>query len=168
MASWWPLRTHSLGQERAQSVVFEARVGGHIYETDAQGQRCVWGTVLAWEPPVLVRFTWHPGQPENEAQQVEVRFAAEAEGTRLELTHSGWEALGKRAALARRGYNIGWIPVLDRWAARASVAGALVNALSAVAGAVMKVRGRRRRAAAGAAAPTVTTAQPQGSSPEGP
>ena len=39
----------------------------------------------------------------------------EAEGTRLTLVHTGWEALGDAAAEARQGYDGGWAGVLDRY-----------------------------------------------------
>ncbi len=113
LASWWPLATHSVGQERAVTCRFEERVGGEIYEVRDDGERTVWGTVLVWEPPARVRFTWHPGRPGETHQEVELRFTAEASGTRLELAHSGWERAGREAKSARRAYNLGWIYVLD-------------------------------------------------------
>jgi uncharacterized protein YndB with AHSA1/START domain len=175
MAKWWPLHTHSVSQQRARTVVFEPHAGGRIYEEDEDGARYVWGTVLEWSPPGRVRFTWHPGREEATAGEVDVRFVAEGKGTVLELVHMGWERLGRRAAGERRGYTIGWIPVLDRWAGRSSVAGTAVNALIAM---VLAVRGRRSRAAGEAqrspaapstdAAGVVGTAQNQGSSRDGP
>jgi len=118
IATWWPLRTHSVAGARARSVVFESHVGGRIYEIAADGATSMWGTVLAWEPPHRVAFSFHPGRGEEMAQPVEVRFVATAAGTRLELTHAGWEKLGRLAPFARRGYTVGWAYVLDLWAAR--------------------------------------------------
>jgi hypothetical protein len=118
MATWWPLRSHSVAGERARSVVFESHVGGRIYEIADDGSTCTWGTVLAWEPPDRVEFTFHPGRGEDVAQNVEVRFVRVGTGTRLELTHTGWERLGRKARLARPGFNVGWSYVLDLWAAR--------------------------------------------------
>lgn len=169
IAQWWPLRTHSVSQERARTVVFEPRVGGQIYEEDDAGVRCVWGTVLEWTPPSRVRFTWHPGRESWTAGEVDVRFHAEGEGTRLELVHTGWERLGRRGAGMRRGYAIGWIPVLDRWADRRSAAGTAVNALTATVLALRALGGRRSPAASDSdAAGVATRAQNQGSSREGP
>ena len=31
-SSWWPLASHSVGQEKAEAVVFEGHVGGRILE----------------------------------------------------------------------------------------------------------------------------------------
>jgi len=108
MGSWWPLRTHSLGEEHAIDCGIEPRVGGDVYESVDDGTRHSWGRVVVWEPPHRVAVTWHPGMPESDAQQVEVRFTAEGDGTHVELEHYGWEVLGDRAAEFREGYANGW------------------------------------------------------------
>jgi hypothetical protein len=118
IAAWWPLRSHSVGGDRAESVVFEDRVGGRIYERIRGGEESTWGTVTGWEPPGCVAFTWHPGHPPERAQQIEVRFTPEGTGTRLELVHEGWERFGAMAARVRRGYGVGWAYVLRLWAGR--------------------------------------------------
>jgi hypothetical protein len=115
---WWPLRSHSVGQERAETVVFEGHVGGRIVERIRGGEECVWGTITAWDPPRRVGFTWHPGGTPREATQVDVTFEPVPGGTRLVLVHSNWEALGPRARIARRGYPLGWAYVLRLWADR--------------------------------------------------
>jgi hypothetical protein len=118
LGSWWPLRSHSVGGARAVRCVFEERVGGEIYEELADGTRHVWGTVTLWDPPARTVFTWHPGREPDTAQNVELRFLPEGRGTRLELTHTGWERLGALARKARRGYPLGWTYVLNLWAER--------------------------------------------------
>lgn len=118
LGTWWPLASHSVGGARTVRCVFEGRIGGEIYEELTDGSRCVWGTVLEWEPPRRAVFTWHPGRTPDTAQQVEVRFTAEGTGTRLELIHTGWERLGADARKARRGYPLGWVYVLNCWAGR--------------------------------------------------
>jgi hypothetical protein len=120
IGSWWPLRTHSVGEDRAETVVLEGRVGGRIVETIRGGEQCVWGTVTGWDPPGRVSFTWHPGFPPTRATAIELTFEPVAEGTRLVLVHSGWEALGSQANMARRGYPLGWAYVLRLWAGRRS------------------------------------------------
>ncbi len=118
MGTWWPLRSHSVGLARAETVVFEGRVGGRIIEKIRGGEESLWGTVTTWDPPRRVVFTWHPGGQPSEATEVDLTFMPVAGGTRLVLTHAKWEALGKLAKVARRGYPIGWTYVLAQWADR--------------------------------------------------
>jgi uncharacterized protein YndB with AHSA1/START domain len=48
------------------------------------------GAVTVWEPPTRIEFTWrHDGN-----QTVNVEFEVEADGTRVTLTHYGWETSG--------------------------------------------------------------------------
>jgi uncharacterized protein YndB with AHSA1/START domain len=148
IATWWPLRTHSIGQERAESVVFEGRVGGRIVERIRGGEESTWGTVTAWEPPHRVAFTWHPGQPVEKAQDIEVRFTAEGSRTRLQLTHSGWERLGEKAARARKAYGPGWTYVLALWAGRRySPIVLFMDAMLAVVGPFLRRRFEKEQAA---------------------
>jgi len=117
IAVWWPLATHSVGRERATSVVFEHGIGGRIVETHGEGETAVWGSVTAWEPPRRVRFTWHPGTPEPEATEVEVTFSDDGDGgTRVELTHRGWDNRPDGTD-ARSSYDTGWAVVLGAYAA---------------------------------------------------
>jgi uncharacterized protein YndB with AHSA1/START domain len=116
--SWWPLAIHSVGESEAESCYIEGREGGRIYETHRDGSIHLWGTVTAWEPPEKVVFTWHPGRDASTAQEVELRFSRISGGTRIELEHRNWETLGEMAARTRAGYETGWVPVLERYAAR--------------------------------------------------
>lgn len=115
IAAWWPLRTHSVSEEKAESVVFETRTGGRIYELSRDGAMHVWGTVIACDPPERVVFSWHPGREDDTAQEVEIRFLASERGTRVELEHRGWEALGEEAESMRSRYSEGWEYVLGRF-----------------------------------------------------
>ncbi len=116
--SWWPLSTHSIGQEKATSCLFEGREGGNIYETQVDGSVHLWGTVTTWEPPTRVVFSWHPGRDAATAQEVELRFVPLEAGTRVELEHRRWETLGDRAAETRDAYQSGWVGVLARFVAQ--------------------------------------------------
>ena len=115
IGTWWPLGTHSVGQHRATGVRMEPRVGGRIIESMQGGEEATWGTLSAWDPPRSVSFTWHPGQPVEDAQRVTVRVEPDGDGSVLTLTHEGWEKLGDRAAKARKAYDMGWAPVLLLW-----------------------------------------------------
>ena len=146
VATWWPKRTHSIGQEQTVDVIFTPAVGGTIHEVVAGGDRHTWGTVLAWDPPRLVRYTWHPGEPESEAQEVEVRFTPSGAGTRLVLTHSGWEKKGPKGARYARMYRLGWSYVLALYQGRRT---ALVLTLDLIGGIVRRLAPRRPAARTG-------------------
>jgi uncharacterized protein YndB with AHSA1/START domain len=113
LASWWPLDRYSIHLTESVTCGIEPRVGGHVYEVSRQGERCVWGTVLAWDPPRGFSMTWHPGREPDTAQEVEVSFTAVPDGTRVDLEHRGWEKRGTAAEESREGYDRGWPLVLQ-------------------------------------------------------
>jgi uncharacterized protein YndB with AHSA1/START domain len=102
IADWWPLPTHGCFGDKAAGLGFD---DGRLVERSADGDLEIWGEVLTWEPPRRFAVTWHPGRPDAPHSVVEVEFRADADGTRVELTHSGWEAYGDRAAEARAAYD---------------------------------------------------------------
>ncbi len=141
-ARWWPWRTHSIGGVACvERIVFECRSGGLIFEQHKDGRRFQWGTVLEWEPPRRVKFSWHPARDASTAQQVVLVFHPEAGGTRLELVSVGRENWGRGAKRARRGYDLGWWQVLNVWAGRRSVGMAVLGSVMTFMELVQKLRG---------------------------
>jgi uncharacterized protein YndB with AHSA1/START domain len=116
---WWPVKTHSVHGELAETAGFEPRLGGAVFEVWRDGREN-WGEVTVWEPPHRLVFTWHPGLRPEETTEVEVRFTPQEGSTLVELEHRGWEARGEKAAGARASYDSGWEPVLARYAEAAS------------------------------------------------
>ena len=113
---WWPLPTHSVGEEQAESCYFEGWVGGRIMEVLKDGSESEWGKVSVWKPYQLVKFHWYPGRTADTAQEVTVSFnELEGGGTLVELVHIGWETLGERAQATRTGYDTGWDFVLAKY-----------------------------------------------------
>jgi uncharacterized protein YndB with AHSA1/START domain len=115
IGKWWPLLTHSVGEEQAETCFFEGRVGGRIVEVLKDGSQSEWGRVLVWEPFHRVGFTWYPGREPDTAQEVTVTFSEIPGGTVVELVHAGWESLGAVAKARRDGYVIGWDFVLAKY-----------------------------------------------------
>jgi uncharacterized protein YndB with AHSA1/START domain len=112
IGSWWPLQKHSIGEDKVTEVVFEEEVGGRIFERhegDGEGE---WGRLLAWEPPARFVMSWYPGKDASQATELEVRFTAEGDGTRVELEHRGWEIFAEVAQETRDNYDGGWGSVL--------------------------------------------------------
>lgn len=117
-------REHNLLDVDVAETVFEARVGGHIYDRGIDGTLCRWARVLAYEPPNRVVISWDIDprwKVETDLEktsEVEVRFVSEApDRTRVELEHRhldrhgpGWE--GERDGVASEG---GWPLYLQRF-----------------------------------------------------
>ena len=120
-----PREHNLLAPVEIAETVFERRVGGNLYDRGVDGSECRWGTVLAFEPPHRLVFSWNISpqwQIETDparTSEVEVRFTAEApDRTRVELEHrnldrhgDGWEGL--RDGL---GEGDGWPLYLSRYA----------------------------------------------------
>lgn len=123
IGGWWPEKNHILEAELAE-MVFEPRVGGHIYDVGVDGSESHWARVLAYEPPERVVFSWDinlnwelESDPER-TSEVEVRFIAEtAQRTRVELTHGRIERHGAGWESMRGAVGSGWQGGLDAFAA---------------------------------------------------
>ncbi len=118
IGTWWPEDHHILEGELAE-MVFEPRVGGHVYDRAIDGSECRWARVLAYEPPTRVVFSWDintswqiEADPEK-TSEVEVRFASKGPNrTRVELEHrnldrhgEGWERM-RDAVGSPNGWNL--------------------------------------------------------------
>jgi uncharacterized protein YndB with AHSA1/START domain len=115
IGAWWPLRTHGLFGHHAGTVEL---IDGAVVERAVDGRTVTWATVSVWEPPSRLVLAWHPGGDGSRASEVEVRFVPDADGTRIELEHRGWEAFGETALAHRQSY-VGpnaWGYVLDHYA----------------------------------------------------
>jgi uncharacterized protein YndB with AHSA1/START domain len=115
MGKWWPLPTHSVGEEQAETCFLEGWVGGRIGEVLRGGSQAEWGRVLVWEPFHKVSFSWYPGREPDTAQEVTVTFSEIPGGSLVELVHVGWESLGSVAQARRDGYETGWDFVLAKY-----------------------------------------------------
>lgn len=113
LTEWWPMADFSV-HGAGGTVEFGASEGAEIVERGAGGEAAVWGTVLEWDPPRKVRFTWHPGRDVGTAQEVEVTFLSTGESTEVTLVHGGWT--GSPEDRERRGsYDAGWDLVLGAY-----------------------------------------------------
>jgi uncharacterized protein YndB with AHSA1/START domain len=69
---------------------------------------------LAYEQPYRLAFSWLVGVSADTEQLAKVRFTRADGGTRVELTHSGWEKLGDTVAALRERYDQGWATIIER------------------------------------------------------
>ena len=94
---WWargprfrPLAPHD------GTLALEPGVGGRFVHTIAGPPERVFvlGRVEVWDPPHRLVLTWRlPNFAPHEETRVEVQFAPAARGTRVSVTHRGWDVL---------------------------------------------------------------------------
>jgi uncharacterized protein YndB with AHSA1/START domain len=78
------------------TVRLEPGVGGRLLhvQDDGAGRVFVVGRIEVWEPPHRLALTWRlTNFAPDQVTHVEVRFEPVAEGTRVTVTHSGWDSL---------------------------------------------------------------------------
>ena len=119
---WWP-KTHDIGTAPLRESVIEPFVGGRWYSKHADGTEAVIGHVLVWQPAERFACTWEIGADWKSdarvafASEVEVRFVAESDGTRVELEHRNFERMGAAAGeKMRKDVDGGWPALLDLYA----------------------------------------------------
>lgn len=93
MTEWWP-------EKGVDHCEIEPWVGGRVFERSRSGEEREWGTVIEWDAPRRVEFMWYPEQSRDDDQTVAVEFRVEGEGTRVTLTHRGWDRAGVAVCFA--------------------------------------------------------------------
>jgi uncharacterized protein YndB with AHSA1/START domain len=98
LVKWWP-----------DAVTLEPRVGGSI-QLSFEGRGEVWGEITRFEPGRALAFTWVRGVQPDVTTQVEVSFEDLGDGRcRVELVHSGWEAVPEELIAEWRAiHDAGW------------------------------------------------------------
>jgi len=107
-------------------TVFEAHVGGSIYDRETDGSEFHWARILAYEPPNRIVFSWDISPrwsletDFNKSSEVEVRFITETpKRTRVELEHRNLDRHGDGWEGTREGVSSadGWPLYLRRYSA---------------------------------------------------
>ena len=112
IGSWWPTGTHSIYGKAVETVIFEPRSGGEVFERARDGKTAHWATVLEYDPPNRFVLEWKVNPEAAAPTEVEVRFVPDGGSTRVELEHRGWERLGADAEASYASYDTGWDHVL--------------------------------------------------------
>ena len=85
-------------------LAFEPEVGGRFTETLDNGKVFEIGRITAWEPPLRVAFGWRQAAfTPDQHTEVEVRFEAVGEETRVTVEHRGWDTV-PAGHVARHGF----------------------------------------------------------------
>lgn len=86
---------------------FEPGPDGRLIETRAGGKVFEIGKVVAWEPGERLVFGWRTfGFAPDQDTEVEVRFEAVGDETRVTVEHRGWDAI-PADNVARHGFPDG-------------------------------------------------------------
>lgn len=105
IGDWW--RPNTLFQTTPRPpgrLAFEAGVDGRLVETLANGKVFEIGRIRAWEPPHRLVFSWRQASfPPELSTEVEVRFEAVGEETRVSVEHRGFTEVPADSA-ARHGF----------------------------------------------------------------
>jgi uncharacterized protein YndB with AHSA1/START domain len=124
ITEWWP-RELTWSGDALESLYFEGRKQGVLWERGPEGFRIDIARVLRWVPPERIVLRWHIGpnmMPEPNpahASEVEIKFVAEDEGrTRVELEHRDFSnhGAGAEAYRAQMGGAKGWPMILKAFA----------------------------------------------------
>lgn len=105
IGAWW--RPNGLFQTTPRQpgrLAFEPGEGGRLTETLSNGKVFEIGRVIAWEPPSRLVFGWRQANfPPDLVTEVEVRFEAVGEETRVSVEHRGFDRV-PADSVARHGF----------------------------------------------------------------
>jgi uncharacterized protein YndB with AHSA1/START domain len=123
LGRWWPL-DHGIGKTPRKAAIMETRPGGRWFELAEDGTETTVGKIIAWEPPRRFVMTWDINsewKPDTKvSSEVEVRFVADGDATRVELEHRKFELMGAEGGeKMRKDVDGGWPMMLERFAAEA-------------------------------------------------
>jgi uncharacterized protein YndB with AHSA1/START domain len=98
LVRWWP-----------DAARLEPRMGGRL-ELEFEGRGDVTGEITRYEPPYALAFTWVRGVAADVTTHVAVTISDAGAGrARVELVHSGWEAVpAHQVAEWRALHDAGW------------------------------------------------------------
>jgi uncharacterized protein YndB with AHSA1/START domain len=105
IGQWWrPNEMFRFTPREPGLLSFEPGPGGRLIETRADGKVFEVGPVIAWEPGERLVFGWRTaGFTAEQHTEVEVRFEAVGEETRVTVEHRGWDSVPVEH-VARHGF----------------------------------------------------------------
>ena len=122
LVRWWS-KHYSINQSPIKDIVIEPRADGRWFERGEDGSECQWGKVLAWEPPSRLLLAWQItpsfSYDPDLVTELDVRFIAEDNGTRVKLEHR-LEGYGAAAEDVFTVFDGGWQGLLESFAQQAA------------------------------------------------
>jgi uncharacterized protein YndB with AHSA1/START domain len=107
IARWWqPNGLFQITPRGDGQLAFEPCVGGRLTATLADGKVFEIGRISAWEPGARLVFSWRQATfAPDQSTEVEVRFEAVGEETRVSVEHRAWDAI-PQDHVARHGFPL--------------------------------------------------------------
>jgi uncharacterized protein YndB with AHSA1/START domain len=105
IALWWrPSTLFQITPRGDGALAFEPGEGGRLTTTLASGKQFEIGRIKVWEPGARLVFSWRQASftPEQ-STEVEVRFEAVGEETRVSIEHRAWDSIPQEH-VARHGF----------------------------------------------------------------
>jgi uncharacterized protein YndB with AHSA1/START domain len=104
IGQWWQPSPLFQTTPRAPGLLaFEPGADGRLIETLANGKVFEIGRIRAWEPPVRLVFSWRQASfPVDLHTEVEVRFEAVGDETRVSIEHRGFDQVPAESAARHR------------------------------------------------------------------
>ena len=103
IGQWWRPNILFQTTPRLGVLSFEPGPQGRLIETRAGGKAFEIGRIRAWEPPTRLVFSWRQASfPPDLHTEVEVRFEAVGEETRVSIEHRGFDRVPADSAARHR------------------------------------------------------------------
>jgi activator of HSP90 ATPase len=105
IALWWrPSGLFQVTPEGDGKLAFEPGVGGRLFTTLADGQEFEIGRITVWDVGKRLVFDWRQlSFSDEQLTEVEVRFEAVGDETRISIEHRAWDTI-PREHVARHGF----------------------------------------------------------------
>lgn len=107
IGEWW--RSHPLFQLTPNGdgyLRFEPGEGGRLIATLANGKQFEVGRITVWKPGERLALTWRQATfAPDQTTELEVRFEAIGDETRVTVEHRGWDLIPQDHA-ARHGFGL--------------------------------------------------------------
>ena len=130
IAQWWVQNPLFMLTPRGDGALrFEPGEGGRLVTTLANGVEFEVGRITIWQPGERLALRWRQATfAADQSTELDVRFEAVGEETRVTVEHRGWDSIS-RAHVARHGFELMLFQrrQADHWRA-------LLASLSAAAG----------------------------------
>jgi uncharacterized protein YndB with AHSA1/START domain len=105
IAAWWrPDPLFRITPQGDGALSFEPGLGGRLVTRLGNGETFEIGRILVWEPGRRLVFVWRQASfLLGQSTEVEVRFEAVGDETRVSIEHRAWDTIPQRHA-ARHGF----------------------------------------------------------------